>query len=474
MKGLFDIVLAVIGLVVAAPLMALIAVAVKLDSPGRAFFSQKRLGLNGEVFWIHKFRKFPDDWGTKGSGVTVAGDVRMTRLGRILERTKFDELPQLWNILKGEMSFVGPRPESLNFAELFEGELAKVHDFKPGIFGPNQIAYRNESEMYPPDRDPDAFYREELFPAKARNDIAYFSRANLLTDIGWIVRGVWVSLVEAINWTRLVQQRGRHVAYDVLAVLLAWGIGTFMRFDGVPHAMHYDVFVHGAWVLPLIIIPLLFLCGCYGQPVRHFSLGGTLRFAAVNIMGFALAALVLLFFVYRNASLAVFPIAAVASFILMIGARLYYRERWRRRKRLRNGNGSTQRLAIYGAGRRGGALASLLQTGFPEARVVGFIDDNDHDMRGREIQGEKVLGGERDLGTVQAVHRLDQLWLTFEPNAHKRRRLENWCEENDVVLVIVPRCEPFRGLVEKKASGASAGSERVEGEAGSGVGSVVR
>jgi lipopolysaccharide/colanic/teichoic acid biosynthesis glycosyltransferase len=448
MKRLFDIVMAVIGLLVAAPLMALIAVAIKLDSPGRVIFSQKRLGQHGEVFRIHKFRKFPDDWGNKGSGVTVAGDVRMTRLGRFLERSKFDELPQLWNILKGEMSFVGPRPESLNFAELFTGNLRRVHEFKPGIFGPNQVAYRNESEMYPPDRDPDEFYRNELFPAKARADIEYFDQATLLSDVCWMVKGVWVSLVEAVDWKRLLKQRGRHVGYDVLAIGLAWVIGTFMRFDGVPHAMHWHVFVHGFWVLPLVVVPVMFLNGSYRQPVRHFSLSGTMRIAAASIIGFTLAALLVLWFVYRNASLAVFPIAAVAAFILMTGARLYYREQWRRRKRLRNGNGngSTQRVAIYGAGRRGGALATLLENGFPEVSVAGFIDDNEHDMRGRNIEGRPVLGSERDLGTIHAMHRLHQVWATFEPSRHKLRRLENWCGDNDVDLVILPRTEPFDKL----------------------------
>jgi hypothetical protein len=81
--------------------------------------------------------------------VTVAGDVRMTRVGRFLERSKLDELPQLWNILLGEMSFVGPRPESLRYQDLFQAEFARVLDFKPGIFGPNQVAFRNESGMYP-------------------------------------------------------------------------------------------------------------------------------------------------------------------------------------------------------------------------------------------------------------------------------------------------------------------------------------
>ena len=135
-KRAMDVVLATVGLILGAPLIALIALAVRLDSPGRAIFSQERLGLHGKVFRMHKFRKFPDSWGDRGSGVTVAGDARMTRLGRFLERSKFDEIPQLWNILKGEMSFVGPRPETLRFRDLFVGDLARVHDFLPGIFGP--------------------------------------------------------------------------------------------------------------------------------------------------------------------------------------------------------------------------------------------------------------------------------------------------------------------------------------------------
>jgi lipopolysaccharide/colanic/teichoic acid biosynthesis glycosyltransferase len=198
-KRILDVTLAGLGLIVAAPLFAFIALAIKLDSPGRVFFSQRRLGRNGKPFWLYKFRKFPESWGTGGPGVTVANDARMTRTGRFLERSKLDELPQLWNILRGEMSFVGPRPESLRYADLFQGELAAVLDFLPGIFGPNQIAFRNESEMYPPDRDPEDFYREVLFPKKARADIAYFRDASVLGDALWVLRGLWVSLAGAVN-----------------------------------------------------------------------------------------------------------------------------------------------------------------------------------------------------------------------------------------------------------------------------------
>ena len=447
MKRTVDIILAIVGLVIGAPLMALIAIAIKLDSPGRVFFSQERLGKHGKIFRMHKFRKFPDAWGNQGSGVTVAGDARMTRLGRLLERSKFDELPQLWNILKGEMSFVGPRPESLHFANLFRGELARVHDFTPGIFGPNQVAYRNESAMYPPERNPEDFYREELFPQKARNDIEYFSRANLLSDLGWIVRGVWCSLVEAVNWKELIRQRGAHVAYDLFAVQAAWLGANLIRFEGLPRGSHWDAFVSGFWLFPLIVLPVLFLGAGYRQPVRHFTFRGVLRVAATNIVGFTIAFMIMLALVNRSISLMLGPMVIMLSFLLMTGARLYYRERWRRQKRDSNGQANDVRIAIYGAGRRGGTLASLFEQGFPDSELTGFFDDNDARMRGREINGRKVLGSERDLDTVHAVHGFNQLWLTFTPDQHKRRRLQRWCSDNKVNLIILPETAPFTALL---------------------------
>ncbi len=448
MKRLIDIVLAVSGLIVGAPLIALIAMAIKLDSPGRVIFSQKRLGRDGEVFRIHKFRKFPDSWGSGGAGVTLAGDARMTRLGRFLERSKFDEIPQLWNILKGEMSFVGPRPESLNFADLFTGDFTRVHDFTPGIFGPNQVAFRNESEMYPPDRDPEQFYREELFPAKARNDIDYFSRSNVFTDLMWIVRGLWCSITEAVNWRRLIRNRGIHVGFDLVAIQAAWLGANMLRFEGMPTGRFWDSYLTGVWLLPLVIIPVLFIGGIYRQPVRHYSFFGVVRLAAMVVVGVTIAYMLMLALFHRDASLLLGPLMIVLTFLVMTGGRLFYRERWRQLKRRASDNDTngSVRVAIYGGGRRGGALASLFEQGFPDAKVVGFFDDNDNRMRGREIMGRKVLGSERDLDTVHAVHRIRQLWLTFAPNRHKRKRLEKWCRNNEVRLVVLPETGPFSSL----------------------------
>lgn len=444
-KRTIDVLFAVLGLLVAAPLFAAIALAVKLDSPGHAIFSQRRLGRNGRHFWLYKFRKFPDTWGDAGPSVTVARDARMTRMGLILERTKLDELPQLWNILRGDMSFVGPRPESLRHADLFRGELAEVLEYLPGIFGPNQVAFRNESEMYPPDQDPEVFYQRVLFPKKAKADIAYFRNASVFSDLSWIVRGVWISLVGVVDWRRTVGLHGPILVLDLLAIETAWLLANLIRFEGLPTPNNWPVFVAGMWLLPAVLLPLMILAGVYRQPVRHFALVDLHRLVISSMLGWFLAYLVLIGLLYRNASFFLAPFGFLLALSLMGTMRLWRREWWRKTASHRR-HDQHVRIVVYGAGRRGNALVSFLEHGFGYAKVLGFLDDDDAFLRGRVILGRRILGSERDLNTVHAVHAMDQLWTTFEPDTHKHRRLQHWCKANAVKLVVVPALEPFRGL----------------------------
>ncbi len=444
-KRALDLLLVALGLLLCAPLMALIALAIKLDSPGRVIFSQPRLGKDGQPFNLQKFRKFPGSWGDDGPAVTVAGDARMTRLGKFLERSKLDELPQLWNILRGEMSFVGPRPESLHYANLFEGDLAKVHDYLPGIFGPNQVEFRNESEMYPPDQDPEQFYREVLFPRKAHVDIAYFSWASVFTDLAWIGRGLWSSIFGAINWRRMLGLHGPILALDTIAIEIAWAGANSIRFAGLPPRGNLDVYLTGTWLFPVLLIPLMLLAGCYRHPVRHFAVGDAVRLVVVNVVGWPLVYLVLLGFFHRSGSIVLGALGMLLVLPMMGLPRIWLRERWRQEAR-QGGSKCTVRVAVYGAGRRGGGLVSLIEQGFSNAEVVGFLDDNDADMRGRVILGRKVLGSERDLNTIHAVYRIDQIWTTFEPDIHKHRRLHRWCGEHGVKLIVLPTTEPFLPL----------------------------
>ncbi len=188
LRRLFDIVVALAGILCFLPILIPVVLAIRLDSPGPIFYSQNRLGQRGRIFRLYKFRKFRD--GATGRAVTLRNDDRMTRVGHFLERTKIDEVPQLWNVLKADMSVVGPRPETLDFADCFEGVYRGVLDHRPGIFGPNQVYFRNEGALFPEKVDPHEFYRAVLFPAKARIDLAYFPRRSLRQDVVWLFRGV--------------------------------------------------------------------------------------------------------------------------------------------------------------------------------------------------------------------------------------------------------------------------------------------
>lgn len=189
-QRLMDLAVAIAGLAVLSPVMMLIALAIYIETGRPIFYSQTRIGRGGGRFRIHKFRKFHKDIGA-GSPLTVEHDPRMTPVGRFLALTKLDELPQLWNVVLGDMSIVGPRPECVDFLDCFTGSYLKVLDYTPGIFGPSQVAFRDERSLYPTNADPIQFYRDVLFPMKAGIDLAYFSNRTFVSDITWIIRGVF-------------------------------------------------------------------------------------------------------------------------------------------------------------------------------------------------------------------------------------------------------------------------------------------
>ncbi len=188
LRRLFDIALAGGALAALAPVMLLISLAILAETGRPILYTQTRLGRGGRRFPMHKFRKFAPKPEAQGCPLTMRDDDRMTPLGRILARTKLDELPQLLNILRGEMAVVGPRPESLDFEDCFTHGHRRIFDFTPGIFGPSQATFRSECDLYPSGVDPAEFYREVLFPAKAQLDLSYYPSRTLTGDVGWILK----------------------------------------------------------------------------------------------------------------------------------------------------------------------------------------------------------------------------------------------------------------------------------------------
>jgi lipopolysaccharide/colanic/teichoic acid biosynthesis glycosyltransferase len=186
-----DIAGACIAALLLAPVALIVTLAVWFEGGRPILFSQLRLGQNGRPFRMYKFRKFRVDCDDRGCPLTMQDDGRLTGVGRVLVVTKLDELPQLWNVLMGDMSLVGPRPESLAFSDCFRNGFERIHEHKPGLFGPCQVLFRNESNLYPAGVAAAEYYRKVLFPTKARIDLAYFEHRTLMSDLGWIVRAAW-------------------------------------------------------------------------------------------------------------------------------------------------------------------------------------------------------------------------------------------------------------------------------------------
>jgi lipopolysaccharide/colanic/teichoic acid biosynthesis glycosyltransferase len=185
-----DVTASLAGLVLLSPVLAAIAAAIKLDTPGTVFYRQERVGRAGVPFRIWKFRTMVAGAASLGGALTVGDDSRITEVGRLLRRFKLDELPQLANVLTGEMSLVGPRPEVPRYVALYTEAQRRVLDLVPGITDPASIAYRDEATLLAQRPDPEAAYVQEIMPDKIRLNLEYAGRASVRSDLGLIWRTI--------------------------------------------------------------------------------------------------------------------------------------------------------------------------------------------------------------------------------------------------------------------------------------------
>ena len=186
-KRMFDVAVSAVALVVLSPVLLLCAVAIRLDSRGPALFRQERVGLGGTTFLIHKFRSLRV--GPVGALISPSGDPRVTRVGAFLRRTKLDELPQLFDVLVGHMSLVGPRPEVPRYAALWPQEYREaILSVRPGITDPASVAFRHESDELAGADDPEDYYVTVLLPEKARMYADYVRTRTFLRDLVILAR----------------------------------------------------------------------------------------------------------------------------------------------------------------------------------------------------------------------------------------------------------------------------------------------
>jgi lipopolysaccharide/colanic/teichoic acid biosynthesis glycosyltransferase len=179
-----------IGLLLLSPLFLVIALTIKLTSPGPVFYRATRVGKDNALFQLHKFRSMVSGADKLGPGITASRDSRITSVGRFLRKTKLDELPQLINVLKGDMSLVGPRPEDPRYVVHYTPEQRQVLCVRPGITSPASLRYRDESSLLA-GQDWERVYIEQIMPDKLAIELDYLAGRSLFTDLGLIAQTVW-------------------------------------------------------------------------------------------------------------------------------------------------------------------------------------------------------------------------------------------------------------------------------------------
>jgi lipopolysaccharide/colanic/teichoic acid biosynthesis glycosyltransferase len=201
-RRVFDVTVTLVVLPFALIIGTITALAIFLDSPGPVFYSSTRVGSGGRAFRMLKFRKFRNT--ATGGALTVAGDERFTPIGRFLAVTKLDELPQLWNVLRGDMRLVGPRPEVVEFVDCYPEHYERILQVVPGITGPAALEYADESYLLGEQEDPHTFYRAEVLPRKIAIDIAYVDQHSVRGDVRILMRTFIVPARQFLRRLRFV------------------------------------------------------------------------------------------------------------------------------------------------------------------------------------------------------------------------------------------------------------------------------
>lgn len=192
MKRFFDFLVSLWGLLFLLPLMAIVGILIKITSQGPVLFFQKRVGLREKIFNVYKFRTMVDKAHTMGTTVTTGTDPRITRIGRFLRKTKLDELPQLFNVLIGDMSFVGPRPDVPEITDKYTSEMKKIFQIRPGITSLATLHFRGEEDVLAKVPDPDHFYEEVVVPLKVELAMEHVRKKSFWFDLNILIQTIWV------------------------------------------------------------------------------------------------------------------------------------------------------------------------------------------------------------------------------------------------------------------------------------------
>jgi FlaA1/EpsC-like NDP-sugar epimerase/lipopolysaccharide/colanic/teichoic acid biosynthesis glycosyltransferase len=415
----FDIVLSVIGLVIAAPLFLPIVVLIKLDSKGPVFFPAERVGKDMKLFPMYKFRTMLESSAGIDQSVCPQYDPRVTTVGRFLRRTKLNELPQLLNILKGEMSFVGPRPEAPDLAEMYPEEAKRVFSVKPGLVGPVVISSlrgdsngRNEEELYPQGVDPKQYYIEHILPEKVKIDLHYLSRQTAGTYFKIIIAAAKETVFGAFSARQADHSKRQIYIFiaDFALSQVSYALAYLLYVQMAGTGPSFKVFISGL-LLIMIARPIFYYgLGLYNFVMKLITPRDVYRVSQAVGLGSLLLLALNAFHRIRSYP----PLLALVDFCLLsgmlTGVRLLMMIRFRDHDKILVAN-RRARVVIFGANREG--LKGLYALGGSKNspyKVVGFIDDAE-EKYAKKISGVKVLGNRHHIQALSVLHNVQEVIL---------------------------------------------------------------
>lgn len=451
MKRVFDLIIAFFSLVCLSPLFLVVAIAIKLDSRGAVFYRGDRLGKEAKTFRIWKFRTMVADAMARGGGLTVRADPRVTRVGRFLRRTKIDELPQLINVLKGEMSLVGPRPEDPRYLSYYTARQRKIFSVHPGITSIASIRYRNEEELLA-SQDWEHVYIQTIMPAKLEIELNYLPVQTWWRDILILLatpfsvifngRRSMASFRRARSLYDWMVKRVSWVLIDIPLIIAAYGLAIIVR------SINTDLDFPNVFIIALggvlVYVAANYAFGVYHRFWRYAS--GQEVVVVFSAVGSAtlLLTLIDLLLEQRTLPLGVIGLGGFFTFIFLIAVR--YRRRLAHGARLMFANlfglfaGSDTRVLIVGAGEEGQLAAWQLQNRRPgnAYRVIGFVDDNlqKHGMR---IHNVKVHGDRTIIPELSTQLHVDLILIAIPlDKVNKPRQLLELCRQTRARIQILP------------------------------------
>lgn len=417
---------------------------IKLDSKGPVFYRQVRVGKDQKPFQMFKFRTMVEARHWTGPPLSPKNDPRVTDLGAILRRFKINELPQVVNVLKGDMSFVGPRPEVPEFVKFYSNEQKKILSVRPGIVGPSQIRMRNEEELYAEDVDPQEYYVNHILPRKLEIDLEYLKNQTFLRDFGYLLWGIWITVSGAITRRHIFENAEQIALFicDSFVCTFSYFLAYFLRMEGELPSVEQTILLH---TLPYLIIARMCVFtyfGLYSTLVRYISFDDLIKVIKGATLSSILIILLTFFIGERSHPRSVFAIDWFILVCLLGGYRLSFKTVADHLKREKQG--AEKNILIYGVGHMGDIALHYLKSQ-SIGKVIAFVDDDPKKIR-KSFQGVKVLGNRHDIEAIVRLYNIDQIVIaTPYSGSDDLEQIKSLCERASVDYEIFTLANSGRG-----------------------------